>query len=99
MHRFRPISIFVVILLSSASAMSRFLLFLLNDINKSIECVVKESNTNCVWPILYSRERFRQTNVDYNINLIQGSRPINEVKHREAGAVLGWVTAWEPPVL
>ena len=26
------------------------------------------------------------------------SRPITEVKQRWAGLVLGWVTAWEPPV-
>ena len=29
---------------------------------------------------------------------ITGSRPINEVKQRRAGLVLGWVTAWEYPV-
>ena len=28
-----------------------------------------------------------------------GSRPITEVKQRRAGSVLGWVTAWEHPVL
>ena len=28
-----------------------------------------------------------------------GSRPITEVKQRRARSVLGWVTAWEHPVL
>ena len=53
----------------------------------------------------------RETNVEWkpNWSIFQrlrpyhaectGSRPITEVKQRRAGSVLGWVTAWEHPVL
>ena len=79
-------------------------------IKDTIECVVKASNTNCVCPIHYCRKRFI-TNVEWNPDSsvfrrlrpyhaeCTGSRPITEVKQRRAGSVLGWVTAWEHPVL
>ena len=40
------------------------------------------------------RERLRPYHAECT-----GSRPITEVKQRRAGSVLGWVTAWEHPVL
>ena len=51
--------------------------------NNFLECFAELSTKKCLRP--YYNENTR-------------SRPITEVKHRQAGIVLGWGTAWELPV-